>query len=356
MNKSEDNKTYARFESLGRAIPGDILTTDQIMSQLKIPGKFKFELLTGIKSRNVCKPDEDSFTLAIKAAKDCIQRSSLKSADIEMIISCSITRYTEGHHQQYEPSMSFVIKQALGITDARSFDVSNACAGMFTGVLIAKSLIEQGVIKNCLVVSGEFISSLIHNAIRKIKTPTSNEFASLTVGDAGSALIMEATKDQDLAIQSHGFTSQTEYNRLCTAQPRPKFPGAAMKTKAKQIHDVSIKNSIPIIEEAMKSFGIKYSDIDFLIPHQTSRAAIISGAKTYSKYFKGSPGKILMNLQYNGNTASTSHFICLYDNLMKGIFKPDDRILGISYASGIVFGVIVFKINDLIKLHGSTNP
>lgn len=356
MTTADPKRVYARFESIGRAIPSEILTTETIMSKLKLPGKFKFELLTGIKSRNVCRADEDSFTLAIKAAKDCIKRSALKTSDVEMVISCSITRYTNGHHQQYEPSMSFTIKNALGIPMARNFDVSNACAGMFTGVLIAKSFIEQGVVKNCLVVSGEFISSLIHNAIRKIKTPASNEFASLTVGDAGSAVLMEATADPSLAIESHGFTSQTEYNRLCTAQPRPRFPGAAMKTKAKQIHDVSIKNSIPVIENALDFFGLKYSDIDYLIPHQTSRAAILSGAKTYSNHFKGAPGKILMNLQNNGNTASTSHFICLYDNIMKGTFKPEDRIMGISYASGIVFGVIIFKINDLVKLHGSTHP
>ena len=354
MSTTKKNKVYTRFESIGRAVPRDILTTDAIMSKLKLPGKFKFELLTGIKSRNICKANENSFSLALDAAKDCLKRSSIKAADIEMIISCSITRYADGYHQQYEPSLSFLIKKSLGNHQARSFDVSNACAGMFTGVLVAKSLIETGVVKNCLIVSGEFISGLIHNAIKKIKTPTSNEFASLTVGDAGSAILMEATSHEEEAVLSHGFTSQTAYNHLCTAQPRPKFPGAAMKTKAKQIHDVSIKNSIPIIESALKSFKMQYSDIDFLIPHQTSRAAILSGAKTYSKYFKGNPGKILINLQNNGNTASTSHFVCLYDNLMKGTFKPDDRILAISYASGIVFGVITFRINDLIKLHGSS--
>lgn len=355
MSTLEKNKIFARFESLGRAVPGEILTTDSIMSKLKIPGKFKFELLTGIKSRNVCKEDENSLSLAMDAANDCLKRSSIKTSELEMIISCSITRYADGYHQQYEPSISFLIKKNLGIPSARNFDVSNACAGMFTGVLVAKSLIETGVVKNCMVVSGEFISGLIYNAIKKIKTPTSNEFASLTVGDAGSAVILEATSDIDQAVLSHGFTSQTAYNKLCTAQPRPKLPGAAMKTKAKQIHVVSIKNSIPVLESALNSFNLKYSDVDFVIPHQTSRTAIISGTRIYAKHFKGSPRKVLMNLRNNGNTASTSHFICLYDNLMEGTFKPDDRILAISYASGIVFGVITFKINDLIKLNGSSN-
>lgn len=334
-------------------MPQKQLSTDEIMDRLLIPGKFKFELLTGIRSRHVCSEGEDSLTLAISAARQCLSHSSLSPTDIEGVISCSITRYKDGYNQLYEPSLSFYIKEGIGASGALHFDISNACAGMLTGIYVAQNLIRQGIMKNCMIVSGENISSLIEHAIRNVKTPASNELASLTVGDAGAALILEATDEEDQAISLEGFNTLTAYNDFCTARPHPRFPGAAMKTKAKKIHETSIRESLPLVEETFKNLGLKYSDIDYLIPHQTSRAAILAGARIYSNKFGGSPGEVIINLSETGNTASTTHFVTLYQLLLQKKFKPDDRIMLISYASGIVIGILIFKPKELISKYGS---
>jgi len=353
VNISHHNVPFVRFESIGMASPKNRLSTKEILSRIKLPGKFKFELLTGIKSRKICGPDEDSLSLAVDAAIDCLKHSHYNASEIELVISCSITKYRNSHNQTWEPAFSFLIKDAIGATKALSFDLANACAGMLTGIYVAHDFIQRGVVKNCLVVSGEFISGLIANAIKSIKTPASNQFASLTVGDAGAAVILEGSQDKQGEILLHGFKSLTHYNRLCTAYPRKGLPGAGMKTKAKKIHEVSIEKSIPIVKEALDKFGMKYSDIDYLLPHQTSKSAILSGAKTYSQVFNSHPGEVIINLSENGNTATTSHFISLYQYLKKGKFKANDKIMLISFASGLVFGIVVFEINSLIRIHGS---
>lgn len=353
VNRSHHIVPFVRFNSIGIATPENQLSTKEILSRIRLPGKFKFELLTGIKSRRICGPNEDSLSLALDAAADCIRNSTYEASEIEMLISCSITKYRNGNNQTWEPAFSFLIKNSIGATKALSFDVSNACAGMLTGIYLAQDFIQRGVVKNCMVVSGEYISSLIANAVKRIKTPASSEFASLTVGDAGAAVILEGSEDKQGEIMLHGFKSLTQYNKLCTAHPRPGLPGAGMKTKAKKIHEVSIEKSIPIVQEALNKFGLKYSDIDYLLPHQTSKSAILSGAKKYSQVFNGHPGEVIINLSENGNTASTSHFISLYDYLKKGKFKADDKIMLISFASGLVFGILVFEINSLIRINGS---
>jgi 3-oxoacyl-[acyl-carrier-protein] synthase-3 len=322
------------------------------MNRLHIPGTFKFELLTGIKSRRVCSQSEDSFSLAVDAARKCLGHSKIHPEEIEALISCSITRYKDGYNQVYEPSFSFLIKEKIGACQAINFDVSNACAGMLTGIYVADALIRQGVIRNCLIVSGEFITSLTENAIKNIKTLASHELASLTVGDAGAAVILEATTDPGSEISLAGFSSFTQYNDLCSARPSRRRPGASMKTKAKKIHEISINKSLPIINDALKLFGIAYSDIDFLIPHQTSRSAILSGARIYSHALGGRPGEIVVNLARNGNTASTTHFLTLYQMLLEKRFKPGDRIMLLSFAPGIVMGILLFKPYHLLLQYG----
>lgn len=343
---------FVRFGSIGVGLPEKELSTQEILSRIKLPGKFKFELLTGIKSRKVCSSDQDSLSLAIEAARDCLANSPLEKQDIEMVISCSITKYRNGNDQTWEPAFSFLIKSALDAPQALSFDISNACAGMLTGVYIAHDFIQRGVVKNCMVVSGEYISSLIAHAVKSIKTPNSQEFASLTVGDAGAAVILEASDNQEGQIQLFGFESFTQHNKLCLARPRKGLPGAGMKTKAKAIHEVSIEKSVPIVRDALKAFGISYSDIDFLLPHQTSRSAILAGAKRYAKEFGGQPGEVIINLSENGNTASTSHFISLHQYLKQGKFKPKDKIMLLSFASGLVIGVVLFEIHASMQFNG----
>ena len=125
-----------------------------------------------------------------------------------------------------------------------------------------------------------------------------------------------------------------------------------MRTRARKIHDVSIKDSGPIVQEALKSSGLSFDQIDFLIPHQTSRSAIISGSRHYAEYFGARPGQVVINLKEYGNTASTSHFLSLYNLLMSKRFKLGDRIMLLCFASGLIIGVVIFSMTKMVERYG----
>lgn len=60
--------------------------------------------------------------------------------------------------------MSTEVARGIGAHQSMTFDVSNACAGMLTGVTIVNNWIRQGLVERARVVSGEYISQLGHNA------------------------------------------------------------------------------------------------------------------------------------------------------------------------------------------------
>jgi 3-oxoacyl-[acyl-carrier-protein] synthase-3 len=272
-----------------------------------------------------------------------------------MIISCSISKYVNGLNHYYEPSLSLLIKEGIGNKNAINFDISNACAGMITGVHIARSFISQGIVRNCLVVSGEYISSLSENAVNNIFSISSSEFASLTLGDAGAAVILTTATTPGEAISVSEIFTLSRYCNLCTAYQNIKKPGGTMTTKMKEIHDVSIQNAPVIIENALKKAGLRMSQIDHVIPHQTAKHAIHVGAVTYEKYFGEKPANVILNLEENGNTASTTHFTALYKYLTEKRFRKGDKIMMLSFASGLVIGVVIFTINDIIDSYGNNN-
>ena len=96
----------ARIDSVGRRLPETRLTTEDLMASTRHRTSIDLERLTGIHERRVSAGDEDSFTLATAAAVDCLARSPHGAEDLDVIVSCSITKYHGGLVQRFEPSMS----------------------------------------------------------------------------------------------------------------------------------------------------------------------------------------------------------------------------------------------------------
>jgi 3-oxoacyl-[acyl-carrier-protein] synthase-3 len=342
-------KTCSRFESIGVKIPEKRLPTHEMIKKLNRSAINKFELLTGIKERRICSGGEDSFTLARDAAVHCLSRSRYSVEDLDMILCCSISKFNGGASYQYEPPLSLSIKNAIGAVHAVNFDVTNACAGMLTGVCIADRFIQRGTIRSCMVVSGEFITSLCDHASRSIRTLLSSELASLTVGDAGAAVILERAVEGHEGIHVSNFTTLPRYNHLCTAKLNRKFPGFIMKTKARQIHRAWISESVDYVKIALEKNGLSLDQVDYIIPHQTSRSAIVDGIQHYASTFGVKPKKTVINLKEYGNTASTTHFLALNRFLEEKRFKRGDRLMMLCSASGLIIGVVLFVVDEIVE-------
>ena len=91
------------------------------------------------------------------------------------------------------------------------------------------------------------------------------------------------------------------------------------------------------------------------IPHQTSARAIRKGTKEISERLGVTPKNVVENVAKHGNTASTTHFVALYEYLERGRFDPGDKIMLISFASGLEVGVVIFEMDELVDGYGRTN-
>jgi len=132
-----------RLAGAGRHLPTTHLTTAELMATTRHHTHIDLERLTGIHERRVSVGDEDSCSLATSAARDCLSKAGRTAASIDVVISCSITKFRGGLTQWLEPSMSSFVAHAIGATKAMTFDVSNACAGMLTGVTVANNWIRH---------------------------------------------------------------------------------------------------------------------------------------------------------------------------------------------------------------------
>jgi 3-oxoacyl-[acyl-carrier-protein] synthase-3 len=351
----DDVPFRARFESIGASLPEHRVTTAELMAGTRHHTKIDLERLTGIREHRACGPDESSLSLAIGAARDCLSRSKYSGADLEVVISASITRYVDAATHRFEPPMSASIKQAIGATQALSFDISNACAGMLTGVFVLDDMIRRGVIRRGMVVSGERITGLGENAARHIRNIFSLQLASLTLGDAGAAVIVERATEGHAGILLSGFTTLADHSRLCLGLPAWHEPGAHMYTRARKIHEVAMSEGPPLIEEILELGGMRLGDIDWFIPHQTSVRAIRSGEKVLAQQLGQKPKHTIVTVDEYGNTASTTLFLALHRYLSDHQFHAGDKVLLLSVASGLEVGVVLFVVDELETSHGNPN-
>jgi len=206
-----------------------------------------------------------------------------------------------------------------------------------------------------MIVSGEYISNMYDHALKNIRTPLSSEISSLTVGDSGAAVILERAEENEEGLILSGFKTLSRYSDLCTGRQRKNGEGGFMKTKAIKIHNVSINNSMLLVEKALEENGLSFDMVDYLIPHQTSRSSLLAGAVKLSDHLGKAPGHLVINLRNTGNTASTTHFLALYQYLAEKRFHVGDRIMLLCFASGLVIGVVIFKMNEIVNRYGNKN-
>jgi 3-oxoacyl-[acyl-carrier-protein] synthase III len=337
----------ARVAGIGRALPATTLTSDELMGSTRHRTRIDLERLTGIHERRVSAGDDTSLSLAVGAARDCLARSGRRADELDVVISCSITKYRDDLVQWLEPTTSAAVAHEIGATRATTFDLSNACAGTLTGVLVANNWVRLGMARRVLVVSGEYISRLGTNAARHVRSILSRELASLTLGDAGGAMLVERAGGDEPGITLVGFTTVADHSRLCLAYPARHEPGARMFTKARAIHDVAIADTPVLLSEALEAAGLRIDQLDHVIPHQTSTRAIRKGMREVSEALGGAPrNPAVVTVDRYGNTASTTHVVALVDELDHGHLHPGDQVALVALASGLEIGVVFFTVDE----------
>ena len=341
-----------RFEAIGVALPGWHVTSRELMARTRHHTNIDLERLTGIHEHRESGPGEESLELAIAAARDCLARSRYTAGELDMVIGASITRYVSGGAHRLEPPLATSVKEAIGARDATGFDISNACAGMLTGVFLLHDLVRRGAIRRGMVVSGEHITGLGTNAARSIRSLYSPQLASMTLGDGGAAVIVDRAPDGAPAILLAGFTTLADHSRLCLGLPATRMPGAKMYTRARKIHEVAMAEGPALIDDVLAHAGLTLADIDWLIPHQTSVRAIKSGERILAEACGGGPRHTVVTVDKYGNTASTTLFVALHDLLDEHKVARGDKLLFLSVASGLEVGVVVLAMDELAESHG----
>jgi len=292
---------------------------------------------------------ECSIHLATKAIEESFARSRYGPEDIALVVCCNISRYDAWPVEvTFEPSTSVRLAAHFGIENALTFDVSNACAGMFTGIYVANMLMKLGVIDCALVASGEFVTHLTATAQKEITSDLDPRMPCLTLGDAGAAVILERTPDTNLGFHDIDLYTLGEYSQLCIAKlSEQKGNGPIMITDVLGVSTVTTKEAADHWPRMALRHGWGPKDVHHVIPHQVSDTSLANGLYEARQLGIMEGINVVSNVAERANTASTSHFVAIWDHARKGAIRSGENVLfGVS-GSGMTIGAALYSFDDL---------
>jgi len=337
----------ARIESLGIYLPPAKLTTSELLDRCRHRPRLDLERITGIRERRVAE-GEFAADLGIRAAEKALAMSRYSAGDLGLVICTSISKYNRDQEVDFEPATSVAIRRAVGASNALNFDIVNACAGMFNGILVLESFLQAGVIKCGMVVSGEHNWPLSETATREIRHTFDGQLASLTLGDAGAAVILDRSGDDRYGFHYLEMVSGAKHNQYCYSIPSQRGPGGILITNAIGLQRKGAEHFPQYLKKAVERTGWSLADVDHGIAHQASVRVVKRGVKEVAKFIgEEVPHEYLHNCDVYGNTTTTSHFVVLDEFMKNGTVNQDHKILFVSGASGIVITHATYTMDDL---------
>ena len=310
-------------------LPPNIKKSEDIIPFGTLPRGIDFKRLTKIESHHEVLDGQGSLELAVEAANKAIARSGVPKEEIDLVISCSVTKLNSKLQNLIEPCLASNISTALGI-NAQNFDVANACSGMVTGLMIADRKIKAGKIRNALVVSGEYLTGALYEALDKNLLLNPKALASLTIGDAGGAYVISSSGEA--RIRFFEPITLAQHSQLCIGDAAIGRPGPAMRTESKKLQNAALENLGEYLKRGMES-PEEWMSHQHIISHQTTPRAVEKGALVIGEALGHS--EAVRSISDTGNTASTSHVTVLEKLLKRGELKPNQKIYFIAFGSGL---------------------
>jgi 3-oxoacyl-[acyl-carrier-protein] synthase III len=337
------------IESIGVYLPPEAVTTEEVLKGCQNEIRFPLEQLTGIRSRRMAGKGEYSIDLARNAIAECLDKSRRSADEIDLLMCTNISRYDGPCRCSFEPSAAVALKKYFGFDRSLAMDINNACAGMFTGILVVDALIRTGLIRCGIVASGEYITHLTQTAQREITSYVDPRLACLTVGDAGAAVLLTASPTEEVGFHTVDMYTLSKYSPLCVAKPTEQaHGGAVMSVDSISATAIVVERSAMHAAGALLRTQTSLDSLQHIIPHQTSKTTCSEAVSEIARLFDQDLGhRLIENLAERGNTASNTHFVALNDHIRSRRIRAGDVVMFCISGSGMTVGTALYTMDDL---------
>lgn len=322
------NNISAAITAVGAYVP-EFRLTNKVLETMVDTNDEWITTRTGIKERRILK-DKDKGTsyLAIKAAKDLIEKKNLDPAEIDLVLLGTATPDLP------VASTAVYVASEIGAVNAFAYDIQAACSNFLYGMSTAARYIESGKYKKVLLIGADKMSSIIDYTDRT---------TCIIFGDGAGAVLFEPN-EEGYGLQDEFLRSDGKGRQFLKIEAGGSLMPPSEETVRNNLHFVyqdgksvfkfAVSNMADVAAKIMERNDLQNDDVQWLVPHQANKRIIDATANRMGV----ESDKVMMNIQRYGNTTSATLPLLLADYEKQ--LKKGDNLIFAAFGGGFTWGSI----------------
>ena len=210
-----------RIRGIGCSMPDRVVKNDEVLRLIKkysqplmnngqmesILARVKTLFrLSGTQERRWRSDGERAYDFGKRAAEIALERAELKPDDIDLLIYVGVGR------GWVEPGMGTFFQNELGMKNATTFDLLDACMSWLRAIHVAYNFLKNGVYKNIMILNVEFNKGYEKWEIQSVDK-LAYRFAQCTIGESATATILS---NGDVEVEPYFvFKTDPSLHDLC---------------------------------------------------------------------------------------------------------------------------------------------
>jgi 3-oxoacyl-[acyl-carrier-protein] synthase-3 len=328
--------SYANIVSTGAYLPEREITNDMLRARFdgKAPELVdKMEASSGIRSRWYAPEDWAASDLALRAARQALERAGKTAGDIDLIILGTDSP------DYITPATSVVLQDKLGAKNAGTFDIGCACASFPTAVATAAGLMASNPGLRTVLVVGVY---MMH------KLATDDDPMIFFYGDGAGAAILERSAEPGFIASAFAADGAYHKNWLIqaggTVEPASEQSIRGGRTRVKMLEryppEINNEGWPKLVRQVAKNGNFAVKDIDFVIFTQVRKPTIELVMKDLGLPME----KTHTIMERQGYTGSACIPMALDDALRLKKIRPGDLVVMVGSGVGYNQAAAAFRM------------
>lgn len=318
----------AYIKAISYYLPDKILDNGELADRFPEWGVDKIASKVGISSRHIASTSQTATDMAYEAAERLFIDHQIKRKEVDYILFCTQSP------DYLLPTSACLLQARLGLpTSVGALDFNLGCSGFVYGLSLAKGLVNGGIARNVLLLTGETYSKYIHP----------NDKGNLTIfGDAATATLISTDGFAKIMNFSLG-TDGGGYGNLIVKNGGARFPRRGevisydenenfvspdyLYMNGKEIFEFTVQQVPVMINKLLSKHCLTLDKVNLFVFHQANKYML----NFIRKVIGVDREKFYLNFENYGNTVSSTIPIALYNA------EKEDKLHGNIVLAG--FGV-----------------
>ncbi len=284
---------------------------------------------TGVVQRHIAEENEDTVTMASRAAQRALEDADMKAEEIDLIIVATISP------TEIMPCVACGVQDKIGAENATCFDLNGACTGSLLALNTAQAYLSQGIYQTALVIGTEKLSGL---------TDWTDRGTCILFGDGAGAVVLKAEENGRYAQVTHSIGKKGEVLTLRSRnqiqyETDPKAKETYIQMNGKEVFTFAVSKVPEAVKNLLSREKVPCEDIRYYLLHQANERIIRSAARRIGEDISKFP----MNMDRYGNTSSASLLILLDEMKKSGRLQRGDKLVLAGFGGGLTYGASLIE-------------